>query len=141
MAITGSFSVYYKYTDDIKVLLGSYTKPSSSGGSGGGSGGSSPPTYGIYEQKPGVYTMYKNGSYVYKGAITFNKSLKSTEFVFEKPFVNTDYNVKFDKSDVEAYGISVAGRYVDRFTANCAYPPVDDSLNLTIQFDVDGRWM
>ena len=134
MAITGSFSVYYKYTDDIKVLLGSYTKPSSGDESHGG----------IYKQKPGVYTMYNDGYYVYNGAVSFDNSQYSAEFVFDNNFIDVSYNVEFDLNDVKAYGVSASNKYVDRFTVvrkdgQGGVSPVND-VRITIEFKVFGYW-
>ena len=134
MAITGPFSVYYKYTDDIKVLLGSYTKPSSGDNSHGG----------IYKKNLGVYTMYNDGYYVYNGAVSFDNSQYSAEFVFDNNFIDVSYNVEFDNNDVKEYGVSVFNKYVDRFTVvrksdQGGISPIND-VRITIEFKVFGYW-
>lgn len=96
--MASTISVYYKYTNDIDILLGSYEKPS-------------PPHGGIYEEGDG-YTKYNDGYCVQTGyvkGVTKDDQRISTNL--KVPFINTSYSLSFPATES---GILTAHSYSKR---------------------------
>ena len=124
---SNKISVYYGYSDDINILLGTYEKtPSGSDSNDHG---------GVYRYTHN-YTMYNDGYYVYKGTLTFNSSIPSIQVTFDQPFKTANYMLIFDPS---APGISVSSRYTTNFIAYYkGYSSLIDKLS--INYEATGQW-
>ena len=124
---SNKISVYYGYSDDINILLGTYEKTSS--GSGSNDHG------GVYRYTHN-YTMYNDGYYVYKGTLTFSSSIPSVQVTFDQPFKTANYMLTFDPS---MPGMSVSSRYTTNFIAYYnGYSSLIDKLS--INYEATGQW-
>ncbi len=127
---SSKISIYYGYSDDINILLGTYVKaPSSSDGNDHG---------GVYKYT-NYYTMYNDGYYVYSGTLVFSKSVPSTQARFDPPFVNANYTINLDPTYINTYGISCTSRYTTNFVAYCSRPPENGSM-ISVAYTATGKW-
>lgn len=124
--MASTISVYYKYTNDIDILLGTKEKP---------------PHDGVYKQTDD-YVMYNDGYLVqtgttdipvtYRGDVTIN---------FKVPFINTNYNVSFS-SDFTTIKVSSSSKYEDHYSAtvNTIIPGVNPGSRININYTATGYW-
>ena len=124
---SNKISVYYGYSDDINILLGTYEKTQS--GSGSTDHG------GVYKYTRN-YTMYNDGYYVYKGTLTFNSSIPSVQVTFDQPFKTANYTIIFDPS---MPGMTVSSRYTTNFIVY--YKDYFQLIGeLPINYEATGKW-
>ena len=99
--MASTVSVYYKYDNDVNILLGSYEKPS-------------PPHDGIYEKGDG-YVKYNDGYCEQTGYVEgVTKSEKTITTNLKIPFINTSYSVYFPASEngiLTTFGLSKRTNY------------------------------
>ena len=120
-------SVYYRYSDDINILLGTHEKtPSGSDNNDHG---------GIYKYTHN-YTMYNDGYYVYKGTLIFSSSIPSVQVTFDQPFKTSNYMLIFNPSMTD---MSVSSRYETNFIAY--YKGYSQLIGeLPINYEATGKW-
>lgn len=120
-------SVYYRYSDDINILLGTHEKtPSGSDSNDHG---------GVYKYARN-YTMYNDGYYVYKGTLIFSSSIPSVQVTFDQPFKTANYTLIFNPSTP---GMSVSSRYTTNFIAY--YKNYSQLIGeLPIDYKATGYW-
>lgn len=124
---SSKISIYYRYSDDINILLGTYVKSQS--------GSDSNEHGGVYKYASN-YTMYNDGYYEYWGTLIFSPSTPSIQVYFDQPFTTSNYTLIFDPS---VPGFTVSTRLETNFTAYYkAYSSLVDSLS--ISYKATGKW-
>ena len=124
---SNKISVYYGYSDNINILLGTYEKkPSGSGSNDHG---------GVYKYTHN-YTMYNDGYYVYKGTLVFSNSIPSVQVTFDQPFKTNNYMLTFNPSVPD---VSVSSIYTTNFIAY--YKGYSQLIGeLPINYEATGKW-
>ena len=135
-----TISVYYRYSDDINILLGKYDGSSTggsseSGGSSGGGGssgsGSDKTDHGSVIKSGSGYIIYSDGYYELKNIILLSSS--ETKVNCPYPFKNTAYTVNIINGYPDMY---VGSKTTSSF--NIVYPAWNTAKRITVQYEAYG---
>ena len=107
-----TINVYYGYSDDVSILLGSKTiaDSSDSGSSGSDDHG------GILYSGTG-YTIYEDGYYVSTGKAYVRSEYPNVSVTFTKPYSSTSYTVTFTNENTNSGTINIYSKTTTGFTA------------------------